>query len=112
MSDVLKIKETPCACGSHFLAIEQILGRDDDVLWIQGKRIFPDLLSRKIALATDAFSRYEIIQTGESEIQIHIQSARFEDLDQSTIKMHWHETVFNPTLKQRKIRNEIQHTLH
>lgn len=127
MSDVLKIKETPCACGSHFLAIEQILGRDDDVLWIQGKRIFPDLLSRKIALATDAFSRYEIIQTGQSEIQIHIQSARFdetksaiasilseflEDLDQSTIKMHWHETVFNPTLKQRKIRNEIQHTLH
>ena len=78
-------------------------------------------------MATDAFSRYEIIQTGESEIQIHIQSARFEetksaiasilsefleDLDQSTIKMHWHETVFNPTLKQRKIRNEIQHTLH
>ena len=127
MSDVLKIKEIPCACGSQFLAIEKILGRDDDVLWIQGKRIFPDVLCRKIALATDAFSRYEIIQTAESEIQIYIQSGRFEetksaiasilseffeDLDQSTIKINWHSTVFNPTLKQRKIRNEIQHTFH
>ena len=127
MSDVLQIKQTPCACGSPFMAIEKILGRDDDVLWIQGKRVFPDVLSRKIALATDAFSRYEIVQTGESEIHVYIQSTKFEETkaaigsvldtffsDQygQSIHIQWHATTFNPSLKQRKIRNEIQHTIH
>jgi len=127
MSDVLKIKSSPCACGSPFLAIEQILGRDDDVLWIQGKRVFPDVLSRKIALATDAFSRYEIVQTGESELQVYIQSPQFDETREAIatvleeylwaqvetpFAIHWHAKTFNPTLKQRKIRHEIQHTIH
>lgn len=127
MSDILQIKQTPCPCGSPFLAIEKILGRDDDVLWIQGKRVFPDVLSRKIALATDAFSRYEIVQTGESVLHVSIQSHQFEAtrsaiaavLDEYLtaqvdvpFEIHWHATTFNPTLKQRKIRHEIQHTIH
>jgi phenylacetate-coenzyme A ligase PaaK-like adenylate-forming protein len=127
MSDVLKVKQSPCECGSQFIAIEKILGRDDDVLWIQGKRVFPDVLSRKIALATDAFSRYEIVQTGEAEIQVYIQSNKFEEtkaaiasvLDEYLLAQQnqpfqilWHSTKFNPSLKQRKIRHEIQHTIH
>jgi putative adenylate-forming enzyme len=127
MSDVLKVKQSPCECGSPFMAIEKILGRDDDVLWIQGKRVFPDVLSRKIALATDAFSRYEIVQTGEAEIQVYIQSNKFEEtkaaiasvLDEYLLAQQnqpfqilWHSTKFNPSLKQRKIRHEIQHTIH
>lgn len=127
MSDVLKIKQTPCACGSPFLAVEQILGRDDDVLWIGGERVFPDVLSRKIALATDAFARYEIVQTGETEIHVNIQSNHFEEtkaaiaavleeylspIHEAPLRIHWHATTFNPTLKQRKIRHEIQHKIH
>lgn len=127
MSDVLKVKQSPCKCGSPFLAIEKILGRDDDVLWIQGRRVFPDVLSRKIALATDAFSRYEIVQTTEAEIHVYIQSNKFEEtkaaigsvLDEffstqqgQSFQILWHTTQFNPSLKQRKIRHEIQHTIH
>jgi putative adenylate-forming enzyme len=127
MSDVLKIKQQPCPCGSQFLAIEEILGRDDDVLWIHGKRIFPDVLSRKIALATEAFSRYEIVQTSPTTFDIGIQSARFDetksaiesvlqeyldDISETQFQLHFYAKIFNPTIKQRKIRNEIQHQIN
>lgn len=127
MSDVLKIKSHGCTCGSPFLAIEKIMGRDDDVLWIQGQRIFPDVLSRQIALQTDAFSRYEIVQTQEDTFQVNIQSKQFEQTKTAiesvlntyfeafpTIKFNiqWCETPFNPTLKQRKIRHEIHDKSH
>lgn len=127
MSDVLKIKSQGCNCGSPFLAIDKIMGRDDDVLWIQGQRIFPDVLSRQIALQTDAFSRYEIVQTQEDTFQVSIQSKQFEKTKTAidsvlntyfeafpSIKFNiqWCETTFNPTLKQRKIRHEIHHKSH
>lgn len=127
MSDILKIKSDGCTCGSPCMAIEKIIGRDDDVLWIQGQRIFPDVLSRQIALQTDAFSRYEIVQTQEDCFQVNIQSKEFEHTKKAiesvlytyfeafpSIKFNvqWNQTTFNPTLKQRKIRHEIHHKSH
>lgn len=124
MSDVLKLKSTPCACGSNYLAIEKIIGRDDDVLWVNSTRILPDVLSRKIALATDSFTRYEIVQTKENSIRIEIQSADFDqsknaidsvlklflaELGAENFTLEFQEKTFNPTNKARKIRNEIQH---
>ena len=62
LNDVLKIKERECDCGSKLLAIEKIIGRDDDVLIINNIKVYPDLLARKIALKTDSFQKYSIIQ--------------------------------------------------
>lgn len=80
MNDVLQIKKTPCPCGSHNLAIEQIIGRDDDVLIFDKIKIYPDLIARKIAQQTDAFQRYTIVQTAEKRLEIGIE-CETEDFD-------------------------------
>ncbi len=84
LNDILQIKKAPCACGSALLAIEKIVGRDDDVLIFGGIKIYPDLISRRIAQSTDAFSQYAIVQTTENTLEIGIESPTeiFEDLKQ------------------------------
>ena len=72
MNDVLQIKATPCSCGSKFMAIEKIIGRDDDVLYFDEIPVFPDVIARKIALATDDFLQYEIIQSNPYDIIVHL----------------------------------------
>lgn len=82
MDDILQIKTSPCACGSALLAIEKIIGRDDDVLIFQGKKVYPDLISRKIAQCTDAFYKYEIVQTANNQLTIGIEcdTSNFENI--------------------------------
>jgi putative adenylate-forming enzyme len=72
LNDILKIKKEVCICGSKLLALEKIIGREDDVLIIFGKKIYPDLIARRIALKTDAFTKYTIIQTGKMMLTIGI----------------------------------------
>ena len=72
LNDVLKIKKNQCECGSHFIGIENIIGRDDDVLIFEDFKIFPDVLARRIALETDSFLKYEIIQVTSNRLQINL----------------------------------------
>lgn len=82
LSDVLEVKKTPCACGDLRLAIERIVGRDDDVLILKGIRVYPDLVARRIAQTTDDFSQYRIVQTAENQLTLGIacDAADFEAL--------------------------------
>ncbi|MEY3499533.1 MAG: hypothetical protein RL308_1202 [Bacteroidota bacterium] len=72
LDDILQIKQMECACGSKRLAIEKIIGRDDDVLILNNIKVYPDLLARKIALFTDSFQKYTITQHGTNQLQISI----------------------------------------
>jgi putative adenylate-forming enzyme len=80
LNDVLEIKTEACGCGSKFIAIEKIIGRDDDILIFNGIKVYPDLIARKIAMHTDSFQQYEIEQIGAKELHINIacDSADFE----------------------------------
>jgi putative adenylate-forming enzyme len=80
LNDILEVKKDKCTCGSAFIAIEKIIGREDDVLELSGIKIYPDLLSRKIALFTDHFTRYTIVQKSATllEIGIECESKEFE----------------------------------
>jgi putative adenylate-forming enzyme len=80
LNDILEVKKEKCTCGSAFIAIEKIIGREDDVLELSGIKIYPDLLSRKIALSTDHFTRYTIVQKSATylEIGIECESKDFE----------------------------------
>ncbi len=73
LNDILQIKKEACLCGSKFMALEKIIGRDDDVLIFSGKKIYPDLISRRIALQTNSFNKYSITQVGPMELQIGIE---------------------------------------
>jgi len=78
MSDILIEKEGPCLCGSVFQAIEKIEGREDDILlFIENKKLiklFPDVVSRKIAHYTNNFVRYKIEQVDFTTIHLFIET--------------------------------------
>jgi phenylacetate-coenzyme A ligase PaaK-like adenylate-forming protein len=101
LDDVLVAKETPCTCGSKHMAIEAIIGRNDDVLefLVENKpiKIYPDLIARRIALASDSFYKYQIKQLNYESLEIAIEAENFEELS----------TIFRKTLedllKERKI---------
>ena len=51
LNDILVEKESPCGCGSPFLALEKIEGREDDIFVFldekgQKKTVFPDFIRR------------------------------------------------------------------
>jgi len=82
LTDVLEIKKYDCSCGSKLLAIEKIIGRDDDVLIFNGIKVYPDLIARRIALQTDNFQKYTIEQIGPSDLLINIICSS-EDLSEN-----------------------------
>ena len=73
LNDVLQIKSTPCACGSPLLALEKIMGRDDDILVINEQKIYPDLIARRIAIQTNNFQNYTITQIGQQALEIKLE---------------------------------------
>ncbi len=73
LNDVLKIKKEGCKCGSPLEAIEQIIGRDDDVLIFQEKKIYSDLFVRRIAIECSNFQNYLIIQTDKNKLEVQIE---------------------------------------
>jgi len=79
LTDVLRERKTPCPCGSFFLGIEQIEGREDDVLVFSTKngieKIFPDLICRRIAQQTDQFRQYRITQTTEGNLLLELDAS-------------------------------------
>ncbi|HMP28299.1 MAG TPA: adenylate synthase [Saprospiraceae bacterium] len=82
MNDILVLKKEACSCGSQLLAIEKILGREDDVLLINDKKIYPDLIARRLALHTDDFQKYTIEQINKETLRIGIEceNSKFGEL--------------------------------
>lgn len=72
LNDVLQVKSAPCRCGSQLLAIEKIIGREDDVLILNNIKVYPDLIARRIAMQTDEFQKYTIEQVGQNTLNIGI----------------------------------------
>ncbi|WP_394184858.1 F390 synthetase-related protein [Metabacillus halosaccharovorans] len=68
LNDVLIERKTPCPCGSHFLALERIDGRCDDIFHgvheQTGKKhmLFPDFIRRAIMLSSDDILEYKVTQ--------------------------------------------------
>ena len=58
LNDILVEKESPCGCGSPFLALEKIEGREDDIFVFldgkgQKKTVFPDFIRRCVLFAEE-----------------------------------------------------------
>lgn len=104
LNDILKIKNDKCACGSQFMAVEKIIGRDDDVMIFKDFKIFPDVLARKIALETDAFLKYEITQFQENKVLINLdcENAQLNDLKKIFLN------VFRDIQLENKSETEIE----
>ena len=95
MNDLLQIKMSACECGSKHLAIEKIIGRDDDVLIINHIKVYPDLVTRKIAMHTDSFQKYTITQMSSNELQIEIDCPEKKWIDTKNIFESVLNNLFN-----------------
>lgn len=100
MNDVLKIKEDVCACGSPLLAIDKIIGRDDDILIFNSIKVFPDILARKIALSCNHYQQYTIVQDSSNSLLIGIECASEDYMItcqkfESTIRQYFKELGIN-----------------
>ncbi|MCT4640771.1 MAG: hypothetical protein N4A33_00635 [Bacteriovoracaceae bacterium] len=79
LNDILTLKETPCLCGSHLTAIEQIEGREDDIFYFRSKNgelipIFPDFIRRQVITSSDEIKEYRIVQHDPDSITAYISS--------------------------------------
>jgi len=66
MNDLLVLGE-PCSCGSKFRVIDQIIGRNDDVLYLTTadgtqRAVYPDLVSRWIITADEQIREFHVRQ--------------------------------------------------
>ncbi|WP_224749541.1 F390 synthetase-related protein [Polycladospora coralii] len=81
LNDILTERADPCPCGSLHLAIEQIEGRQDDLLYFKGLDtdtpipVFPDFIRRALITADEQITAYQVIQHRLGHIEIHIQSS-------------------------------------
>lgn len=83
LNDVLVEKKEPCPCGSCFTALERIEGREDDILQFPTKagmvvKVFPDLICRVIARATEGFRAYRLRQVGDLALHLELESEELE----------------------------------
>jgi putative adenylate-forming enzyme len=105
LNDILTEASEPCRCGSVFTALERIDGRADDVLLFTNKqqqevRVYPDLLVRLIARATDSFLRYRIRQYTPTTLEVELEtiSGKEENV----------EKIFRTTLEGFLANKEIE----
>lgn len=81
LNDVLVERELPCPCGSPFVGIERIEGREDDIVWLSRAQglgmtpVFPDVLSRALLNAAPATRDYRIEQHGLDTLRIAVSPA-------------------------------------
>lgn len=75
LDDVLVLREEPCPCGSPFVGLARVEGREGDVLRGRGPRgevpVFADLVSRAILRAIDP-ADYEVAQSATGALTVSL----------------------------------------
>ncbi|MCT0017727.1 CoF synthetase [Lactococcus lactis subsp. lactis] len=73
LNDILIEKKSPCPCGSPFLALEKIEGRQDDMFEFEGPNgkinIFPDFI-RRCLLFVDGITEYRVQQVAQDKVYV------------------------------------------
>ncbi|WNS75029.1 adenylate cyclase [Bacillus sp. DTU_2020_1000418_1_SI_GHA_SEK_038] len=79
LNDILVERVSPCPCGSHYLALERIDGRCDDIFY--GKQadsgelspLFPDFIRRAIMFSSEDILEYKVIQKNWEELEVKVK---------------------------------------
>lgn len=101
LNDVLLHKKEKCPCGSHFMALEKIEGREDDVFIFESKdggdtKVFSDIISRCI-LYVKGIKQYQVIQENKKAIRILLEYEK--NADQESVQKQL-QAEFSNTLSQ------------
>lgn len=77
-NDILVLKKDPCPCGDARTAIEEIMGRQDDVFEVMStsgttELVVPDLIRRATLQISDRIDSYFVEQISHDEIDLMIR---------------------------------------
>lgn len=102
--DLTRLMYEPCSCGRHFVRMEKVTGRSDDMLIIRGVNVFPSQIEEILMQIEETGPHYVIIVD------------RVEHLDTLEIQVEVNEKIFSDELKRLKeiedrIEREIQSQL-
>jgi len=79
LNDILTERKNPCPCGSVLLALEQIEGRCDDLIYLEKLSldgytpVFPDFIRRSILFASAEIQEYRVVQLETGSLQISLR---------------------------------------
>ncbi|PJD97236.1 MAG: adenylate cyclase [Parachlamydia sp.] len=87
LNDILTERQTPCPCGSCFIALEKIEGRCDDIFYLPSLAqpeklipLFPDYIRNAIT-ETDLVEEYLVVQRDANYLEVAVKSKAGNQLD-------------------------------
>jgi len=79
MNDLLRLRDTPCPCGSPLQAVAQVEGRMDDLLHLPGVggvvTVTPDVMRNAIVGADRSIDDFRLVQTAADRLELSLTSA-------------------------------------
>ncbi|HZH60808.1 MAG TPA: F390 synthetase-related protein [Metabacillus sp.] len=135
LNDLLIERKAPCPCGSHFLALERIDGRCDDIFYgvheETGKKhmLFPDFIRRTIMLSSDDILEYKVTQKEllliDIKLKVKSEKAGIEAKVMLELKKLWKQFLLVITQftfseydliasdrKRKRIENAVKENVH
>lgn len=101
LNDILIEKKEKCQCGSKFMAIDKIEGREDDIFIFASEKgeklVFPDFISRAVIFSDEEIIDYYVCQQEKNDMKIYLEVREKEKLEK--IKMEIEKNLFE--LKNR-----------
>ncbi|MEC7760383.1 MAG: CoF synthetase [Pseudomonadota bacterium] len=70
MNDLLRLAPSPCPCGSPLQAVDEVVGRMDDVFRFGATILTPDVIRNAVLDAGPGIDDFRVIQTGETRIDL------------------------------------------
>lgn len=76
MNDLLRLSRSPCPCGSPFQAVDEVVGRHDDVLLLRSSEsvlpvmITPDIVRNTIVRAAPGITDFRCVQDGPASLRV------------------------------------------
>jgi len=81
LEDIIEHESSPCPCGSVFGRIRRVIGRADEILWLQDVTsydlvpVLPDFIRRAVICALPNHSEYKVVQTAHSHLDVYLSDA-------------------------------------
>lgn len=103
MNDLIELGD-PCPCGSHFRVIRQVIGRNDDVLYLRTRSgeicpVYPDLVSRWIITTDDQIQEFVVEQLSDCQLLIRLELTNPAGADDSALVKRLRERLENELAK-------------
>ena len=114
LNDILVEKKEPCRCGSIYLSLEKVEGREDDCFFFRTTKskelvtIYPDFIRRTL-LYIDDIKEFRVIQESENEILIELDNITEDitrDIEKEFKELSIKMDFITPSIKYKKFSAE------